>query len=105
MQTAGAMTDGDWTRFESRAQENLNDNRTEFSKLEKFFGHTPINKYGMFYYAPIDAACHKLLTRSGIIWSPGSDLGATNDFGRFNVGQDMAMTKEAVQTILKNDKI
>lgn len=104
MDTAGQFTERDWSLFEKKAQNKLDDNRTEFSKLEKFFGGTPVPKYGMFYYAEMDSTCKKLFEKSGIVWSPGSDLGTNDDFGRFNIGQDVKSVKEAVSTVLKNDK-
>lgn len=104
MDTAGQFTDRQWDAFEITAAHNLDCNREEFSKLEKFFGGTPVGPYGMFYYAPVDAACKNLLEKSGIIWSSGSQLHHTDDFGRFNIGQDVKLVKQAVTTILKNDK-
>jgi|SRR5581483_1036644 len=93
-----------WENFEYRAKNALNDNRGEWSKLEKFFGNQPICQDGMFYYAPVDGACHRLLTKSGITWTPGSKLWASDSHGRFNLGQDRKLVKEAVKEILKNDR-
>jgi aspartate/methionine/tyrosine aminotransferase len=105
MDTVGTFTTDHWELFEQNAQNKLDYNRGEFSKLERFFGGIPVNKYGMFYYAPMDATCKKLFEKSGVIWSPGSQLGASDDFGRFNVGQDIQLVRKAVATVLKNDKI
>jgi aspartate/methionine/tyrosine aminotransferase len=99
------LEDLNWDNFESRANMYLNFNRTDFSKLEKFFGGVPIPKVGMFYYAPVDKLCAKLLDEAGILYTKGSLMGASDDFGRFNIGQDMGMISEAVKTILKIDKI
>jgi len=104
LKTAGRFTDDHWETFENNAASWLNLNRAEWSRLEKFFGDTPTLSVGMFYYAPIDKHCKALLEKSGIIWSHGSQLGATDDFGRFNLGQDLAVIQKAVKTILKNDK-
>jgi aspartate/methionine/tyrosine aminotransferase len=104
METAGKFTDSEWALFEKRAQTKLDRNREEFSKLEKFFAGMPVGPYGMFYYAPIDSACKKLLEKSGVIWSLGSHMGSTDDFGRFNIGQDNQLVMEAVSTVLKNDR-
>jgi len=103
-ETAGKFNEHHWNFFEWLAQSRLDCNRGEFSKLEKFFGGQPVGPYGMFYYAPTDKACRKLLEKSGVIWSPGSHLGTTDDFGRFNIGQDIELVKKAVATVLKNDK-
>lgn len=104
LDTAGRFTDLDWKFFETTAQKYLDYNREEFSKLEKYFGGKPVEPYGMFYYADVDSKCKELLEKSGIIWSPGSQLGTDDRFGRFNVGQDVQVVKEAVQAVLKNDK-
>lgn len=103
MKTAGKFTETHWELFERQANFWLDWNRAEWSKLEKFFGGTPVLPVGMFYYAPIDKQCRSLLEKSGIIWSPGSQLGTSDDFGRFNVGQDPKVIQRAVKTILKND--
>jgi aspartate/methionine/tyrosine aminotransferase len=105
MDTVGKFTDWHWDSFEHNAQNKLDYNRGEFSKLEKFFGGQPVGPYGMFYYVPMDTACKRLFEKSGIIWSPGSQLGTTDDFGRFNIGQDIQLVRKAVATVLKNDKI
>jgi aspartate/methionine/tyrosine aminotransferase len=105
LETAGRLTEEDWKSFERNAHSKLNWNREEFSKLEKYFGGTPVSLYGMFYYAPMDAACKKLMEKSGVVWSHGLELGADNNFGRFNIGQDVRLVAEAVKTVLKNDKI
>lgn len=104
LQTAGKFANWAWDAFEKNANNFLDWNRTEWSKLERFFGDTPVLPIGMFYYAPIDKQCKTLLERSGIIWSPGSQLGDSDDFGRFNVGQDSKVIQRAVKEILKNDK-
>lgn len=105
LQLLAQLDDDKWGEFEKKARRNLDSNRTEWSKLEKFFSGTPVIDVGMFAYMPIDSACKKLLDKSGIIWTTGSSLGATDDFGRFNLGQDVDLVKKAVKTILKNDKI
>jgi len=94
-----------WENFEYQARLNLDDNRGEWIKLEKYFGDIATPRNGMFYYAPIDRQCRKLLEKSKIIWTPGSSLGTNDDFGRFNLGQDCKLIKQAVKEILKNDKI
>ena len=94
-----------WENFEGKARTNLDYNREEFSKLEKFFGQTPVPANGMFYYAPVDSACRKLLEKSGIIWTSGISLGADDNWGRFNIGQDCSLVREAVKEVLKQDKV
>ncbi len=94
-----------WDLFENLARRNLDANREEWSKLTRFFGDYQIPVNGMFYYSPIDQKAKKLLEKSDIIWTKGSELGTTNEFGRFNLGQDNELTQKAVNAILKNDKI
>lgn len=94
-----------WENFETRARTNLDYNREEIAKLEKYFQGAAVPRNGMFYYAPMDSACKKLMEKSEMIWTSGSSLGATDDFGRFNVGQDCKLIRDAVKTILRNDKI
>ena len=105
LETAGKFNEKDWIFFEKTANLYLNYNREEFSKLEKYFGNQPVTGVGMFYYAPVDKHCKKLLEKSGIIWSKGSDLHHTDDYGRFNMNQDNKLIKQAVKEILKNDTI
>lgn len=93
-----------WENFELKARANLDNNRTELSILEKYFGDQPVCKVGMFYYAPVDAACKRLLEKANVKYTPGSSLHATDDFGRFNVGQDCRIVREAVKTILRADR-
>jgi aspartate/methionine/tyrosine aminotransferase len=93
-----------WENFEFKARNNLDDNRGEWSKLEKYFCDTPVRRVGMFYYAPTDESCRRLLEKSGISWTSGSSLGTSDDYGRFNMGQDRKLVRDAVKEIIKNDK-
>jgi aspartate/methionine/tyrosine aminotransferase len=93
----------DWDGFERGAKCYLDYNREKFSKIEKFFGGKSVSDMGMFYYAPIDGACKKLLEKSGVTYTPGSQLGTTDDFGRFNLGQGLFTINSAVDAILKAD--
>ena len=94
-----------WDSFERLARTRLDYNREQFSKLEKFFGDTPVLDLGMFAYMPVDTACKKLLEKSGIHYCKGSEMGTNDNFARFNLGQSCEMIAEAVQTMLKNDQI
>jgi aspartate/methionine/tyrosine aminotransferase len=93
-----------WESFETKARQNLDDNRTEWAILEKYFGEVPVYRVGMFYYAPIDKACKRLLKKANVTWTKGSSLGTDDDWGRFNIGQDREMIRDAVKEIIKNDK-
>ena len=104
LETVGKFRKAHWESFEQNAQNRLDYNREQISKLEKFFGGTPVPENGMFYFGPMDSACKRLLTKSNVTWSPGPSLGAANDFGRLNVGQNMHTVRDAVKTVLKNDK-
>lgn len=94
-----------WHQFERAARFRLDWNREQWSVLEKYFGDTPVVDVGMFYFAPTDAACKRLLEKAGINWMTGSKLGHNDDFGRINLGQDCKLIKQAVKEILKQDKI
>ncbi len=92
-----------WDLFESHARANLNFNREEWSKLERYFEGSPVSEYGMFYYGKMDSTCKKLMEKSGVHWTQGSLLGTNDGFGRFSLGQDCQLTREAVRSVLKND--
>lgn len=98
------LTGLDWEKFETLSRASLNANREEWSKLERFFDG-PVSPNGMFYYSFLDAACKRLLTKSGIEWLPGTNCGTDDDYGRFNLGQDVKLIKNAVKDVLKNDRI
>lgn len=93
-----------WENFEHRARLYLDCNREEWSRLEKFFGQKPVGEVGMFYYAPMDSACKRLMEKSGVVWTPGSRLGHEDSYGRISLGQDCELTLKAVKEILKNDR-
>lgn len=99
------LKDFRWDLFEEEARDSLDLNREEWSKLEKYFGSTPVIDRGMFYYSKMDAQCNKLMKKTGVIWSTGSSLGTDDSFGRFNLGQSNQMIREVVREVLKNDKI
>lgn len=94
-----------WDRFEKDARKNLDNNRTEWSKLERFMPEYEVKTIGMFHFSRIDSLFKKLLEKSNIIWTPGSAMGVTDNFCRFNIGQKQSLVSEAVKEILKNDKI
>ncbi len=94
-----------WEGFEREARFNLDYNREEWSKLNGYFGGVPVSPIGMFYYSYMDDACKELMAKSGISWTTGSSLGTHDDFGRFNLGQDCRVVRNAVREVLKNDRI
>lgn len=94
-----------WTMFEQQANYSLDCNREQWAKLEKYFGGTPVPVNGMFYYGQMDEAAKKLFEKAGIGWQSGLKCGDSDDFGRFNLGQDALLIKEAVKSVLKIDKI
>jgi aspartate/methionine/tyrosine aminotransferase len=99
------LKDFDWIMFETQARSRLDYNREQWSKLEKYFGGTPVEPNGMFYYAPMDEACKELMHGAGVFWTSGEDLGTTDQFGRFNLGQDVNLVRRAVADVLNSDKI
>lgn len=94
----------EWDIFELNARYRLDSNRTEWSKLEKFFDGQPVNSVGMFYYGKIDKSAKKLMEKAGVKYMPGSSLGTSDDFARFNLGQENKILKDAVKAILRVDK-
>lgn len=100
------LPDYDWERFERNARGALDANRSEWSKLEKFFGDTRVLPNGMFYYGPMDAQCKELFTKADVIWTPSTKLGTfRDDHGRFNIGASHENIKKAVEQVLWSDKI
>lgn len=93
----------DWDSFEKSAQMKLDYNREQWSRLERYFGQTPVQDSGMFYYGPTDETCRKMLAKSGIKYTSGLDLGTDDNFGRFNLGQDCRTIGDAVRAMLSED--
>lgn len=94
-----------WDIFESMARANLNTNREEWSRLEKFFGDFPVPEYGMFYYGPTDKKAKELLEKVGVTWISGETMGTDDNFGRFNLGQKNGLIREVVSKIIQKDKL
>lgn len=94
-----------WSSFEKQARYKLDCNRTEWARLEKYFGNSPVPTNGMFYYGPMDEGCKRLMEKAGISYKPGSECGHSDDFGRFNLGQKNEIIASAVKNVLKMDKI
>lgn len=100
------LPDYDWARFEGKALDALDQNKTEWQKLEKFFGGQAVPDNGMFYYGPMDADAQELFYKAGIVWTPSTRLGtAKDDHGRFNIGQSYNLIKKAVDEVLKADTL
>ena len=99
------LKDLDWPAFERRARLKLDNNRTEWQKLEKYFGDVIVEDVGMFYYGPMDKHCKALFEKAGVKWTNGAAMGTNDDFGRFNLGQDNKMISEVVKAIIKTDTI
>jgi aspartate/methionine/tyrosine aminotransferase len=97
------LFDFDWDLFETIAKSNLDNNREEWSKLEKFFEGRPVTDNGMFYYGKMDSKCQDLLAKSGISWTKGSDLGTDDGWGRINLGQDCDLIRKAVAEVSRRD--
>lgn len=98
------MSNMDWNQFEIEAKEALMRNKAEWKKVIKYFGNQEVPLNGMFYYSYLDNAAKELLEAAGVQYMPGSAMGATDDYGRFNLGQDCAVIEDAVKSILETDK-
>lgn len=94
-----------WDEFESMSRYWMDMNRTEWSKLERFFGNTPVSPIGMFFYSPMDEACKRLMEKAGVQYMLGSNFGHIDSHGRFNIGQCSKVVQGAVKAVLKADKI
>jgi aspartate/methionine/tyrosine aminotransferase len=99
------MSHFEWEQFEAKARRNLNRNREEWSRLERYFDGMPVGTTGMFYWGKMDSSCKTLMEKSGVNWTQGSLMGADDRYGRFSLGQDCLLTKRAVNEILKNDGV
>jgi len=88
--------------FIDLAANKIDNNRTEMSRLEKFFGPIPVN--GMFYLGKLDNHLIKLLKKADVNYIKGEECGAPG-FARFNLAQNNELTKEMVDTIIKIDRI
>lgn len=100
-----AMLDLDWLRFETLSRYKLDSNRTEWSKLARFFDGNPIPEIGMFHYSHMDTKAKQIFERASILWTKGSLMGSNDDFARFNLGQTNEIIDSAVKSILQTDKI
>lgn len=93
-----------WEYFEQVSKIYLDSNREEWSKLERYFSGTKTPDIGMFYYAPMDEQCRKLMKSAGVLWTKGPTMGTSEEFGRFNVGQETFLIREVVKEVLKTDR-
>jgi aspartate/methionine/tyrosine aminotransferase len=100
-----SLTDFSWEIFETKARLKLNYNRESWSILERYFGGKPVTDVGMFYYAPMDKKCRKLLEKAGVSWTKGSAMGTDDNYGRINLGQDNLLISQAVRAIIKADML
>lgn len=100
-----ALDEFDWERFEVEARSRLDVNRGEWQKLTKYFEGKDVSSNGMFYYGPMNSASKRLFEKAEVLWTPGSKLGHSDDFGRFNLGASHLSIQEAVATVLKADYI
>lgn len=94
-----------WAEFEKAAKFKLDNNRSEWAKLEKYLGGQEVSPNGMFHYAPIDESAKRLFEKAGVLYQVGSRCGTDDGFARFNIGQDPQVILGAVKSILQNDKI
>lgn len=98
------LYDFDWLTFELIAKENLNRNREEFRKLESYLGR-PVPGDGMFYYGFTGKKIRDVLQKAGITYTSGWQLGTDDNWGRFNLGQDVELVRKAVRAFQKADRI
>ena len=99
-----ALINFDWYSFELLAQNMLDDNREEMSKIERFFG-AKVPEVGMFFYGELDPKVKRLLEKAGIKYISGLSLGTSEHYCRLSTGQDRDLTKRAVRDFIKADTI
>ena len=86
--------------FMNFGKKSLDYNREEVSRVEYLFDNQPIQKVGMFYSANVDKKALQILNKCGIKY-----VALDEDFIRLSLGQTNEITRNAVKTILKQDKI
>jgi aspartate/methionine/tyrosine aminotransferase len=94
----------DWQSFETTAQNMLDDNREQISRIERYFG-AKVPEVGMFFYGQVEPKCKELLEKASIKYTSGLSLGTSEYFGRLSMGQDRDLTKQAVNAFIKADSI
>lgn len=92
----------DIVSFTSRARFKIDSNRSEFQKLERYFGGSPVPNSGMFYLARLDKHSRRLLKRVGVNYIDGEKCGAPGH-ARFNLAQDNSLTSEMVRAVMTED--
>jgi aspartate/methionine/tyrosine aminotransferase len=87
--------------FEARAASYLDSNREEVQKILTKFGQGNVPTRGMFAIIELGSAERKALQRGGIKWQSGSSWGEDENWARLSLGQDRALIKVAVRSVLK----
>jgi len=90
----------DLDRFLNHGKRSLNNNRETIQKIEYLFDGQPVQSSGMFYCANADKKTIELLNNCGIQYV---NLG--DNYIRLSLGQTGKITKEAIEALLKKDKI
>ena len=87
-------------RFMRLGKLYLDDNRESLNKISKIFDYQDVPECGMFYCVKADKKAVQLLTRAGINFTR---LDAETI--RLNIGQTKKVVRQAVDAVLKEDKI
>ena len=90
--------------FTIEAGRRMDDNRNELSRLERFF-ESPVPDCGMFYFPVAEPMVRELLEKAGIKYIDGIDCGSFDGHIRLSLGQTRELTKEAVEAIIKADRV
>ena len=85
-------------KFMKFGKDSLDLNRENFQKIEYLFDGKPVPSTGMFYCAHAEEKALKTLEKCGIKYV---NLG--DNFIRLSMGQTNSITKEGIQTLLKED--
>jgi aspartate/methionine/tyrosine aminotransferase len=85
--------------FEIKAKSYIDDNREEWAKVAQKFGQQSGNT-GMFQILRLAQAEERALNKAGVIWQPGDSWGRDRSWARISLGQDRALTRNAVKDVL-----
>ena len=103
------LEDTDMWMISRVARQRILDNRWELEKLSHVLNIDFKNDNGMFLFPVVDDKARDLLEKSGVTYIEGYKCSRPITDGhlriRLNLGQSREVVKEAVASILKNDKI
>lgn len=88
----------------SKARRFINHNRETVSKIKHLFEGKEVQKNGMFYAANADKKAISILDKASVSYAVLRETD-NSKFIRLNLGQDNRLTSEAIEEILKIDRV